>query len=408
MYSSTQFLFDNQCSGRSGFSLKKNSYPRKLWVSQLRSLFLAGAESTPVQDNEGNLYFGCHDGCFYSFDKDGSFRWMFHVGKKIYSSPIVYRNSVIVSSGDGYLLSFGFDGTLIWKFNTTIGYRSYKRMTYRKLKLFFKTLMENGINNNFSFTYKNWDCFSWSSPKVIENVVFITGYGKGLVAVDADTGEEIWSRHLGSPDNILAGCAITKNKEIIALSQQRKIFKFSLSGDLIWTSKFNFCGDNWSTPSIDINTGNIYVSSSFAERRACIYCFDDTGKNVWEQKVNAAIRGSIGISYKKYVIALLFNGEIIFLDKGTGKIIFSKNISETPVRALWTSCCIDRNGNILCSIKNSFTTGSVLCLDDEGNKIWEIADIPKVLSTPIIDKDSRIYFGTSRGEICCYELVEKE
>ena len=49
-----------------------------------------------IFDSEGNLYFGCHDGAFYSLGPSGKLRWCSLTGQKIYSSPSIFMAKALV------------------------------------------------------------------------------------------------------------------------------------------------------------------------------------------------------------------------------------------------------------------------------------------------------------------------
>ena len=112
---SVTFLFDKSRSGRLRFGKGKMGPFELVWRCRLPSYPPRAPESTPAFDDEGNLYFGSHDCCFYSVDRDGKLRWMYKVGnQKVYSSPAISEGKVVVASGDGRLFCFALDGQLQW------------------------------------------------------------------------------------------------------------------------------------------------------------------------------------------------------------------------------------------------------------------------------------------------------
>src|SRR5690625_1271828 len=120
---SNTFLFDKYHSGRMRYNLGDEK-PHLLWSYNIPSFPVKGPESTPVFDEKKNIYFGCHDGCFYSLTNNGRYRWHFKTDKKIYSSPLLVGQNVIVSNGDGYLFCFDKDsGKLIWNYDIAVEYR---------------------------------------------------------------------------------------------------------------------------------------------------------------------------------------------------------------------------------------------------------------------------------------------
>jgi outer membrane protein assembly factor BamB len=247
-----------------------------------------------------------------------------------------------------------------------------------------------------------WDVRSWSSPNISKDVLYITGYGLGLHAVNIESGTSNWVYDLGSPRFHLTGVAIDKEDNIIVCSQQKNIHCLDQGGALMWKTSIKSGYDIWGNPTIDPDTGNIYISASYREKDAFIYCIEKKGQIIWQIHINGAIRGSATISRENYIVICCFNGYIYFIDKHTGKIIYNKKFSDAQ-RALWTSASIDSKGNILFTTKDSSKEGSLICLDKEGNLIWHHKQIGKSLSTPVLDSTGRVYVGTWNGEFICLQ-----
>jgi outer membrane protein assembly factor BamB len=76
----------------------------------VRWTFTAADEirSTPAVDPDGNVYFGCSSGRFYSLDASGAQRWAVDLGADVRSSPAVGRDGTIyVGTEDGRLHAIG-------------------------------------------------------------------------------------------------------------------------------------------------------------------------------------------------------------------------------------------------------------------------------------------------------------
>jgi len=83
--------------------------------------FLAGGKiySSPVLDFDGNLYFGCNDSKLYALSSTGNEIWTYTTGDSILSSPAIASEGVVFfGSNDGYVYALRLDGTLCWKYNT--------------------------------------------------------------------------------------------------------------------------------------------------------------------------------------------------------------------------------------------------------------------------------------------------
>lgn len=397
MVPSNQFLFDKYNTARSPLYVDTSERPQILWESSLRSLLKAGPESTPAFDMSGNMYFGSHDGCFYSYDKNGDHRWMFNAGAQIYSSPIINNERVLVAPSNGYLLCFSLNGQLLWIYDISEENRSFKVRLKNNFSNYLSTLTKFGLS---SYQFKLWNRMSWASPKIIDNTVYITGCGKGLHAVDIITGKRLWVREMEKPNHHLAGIAIGLHGDIIAVAQKRWVYSLTTENEVRWKKRLHNNWDNWSTPSVDPETGNIFIASSNGEKKSILYCFSKAGEIKWSTILDGAIRGSVAISYDSYVALVTLSGYLYFIDKNQGDVMKKSQISQSN-RALWTTPIIDKKGNILFTVKESTNEGSLICFKRDGNLAWKLDGIGKTLSVPVIDKEGRIYIGSWRGSMIC-------
>ena len=372
--------------------------PTLRWKFDLPSYPKHAPESTPVFDKYFNIYFGAHDFCIYSLNSEGQLRWMFKTGEKVYSSPtILDENKVCIASGDGNFFCFGLDGNLLWVYNIS-NYKIDKKPFYiRNLQKLLSS------TQNYSHAKKsNMKVKCWSSPNInSDGIVYITGFGLGLHAIDATNGKKMWGFDLGCPRNHLSGVAINENDEIFVASQQRNLYCLKKGGSVKWhtDSKLNY--DAWGNPSIDYENKTVYFPLSFKEEKSEIQAFDYEGNLKWKRSIDGAIRGSVAISYKEYVLVCSFNGKMYFLDKENGVVLESIQLSNTQ-RALWTTPAIDKDGNIFVTTKDSPYTGSLYCISENARIIWRYKT-GKTLSTPVIDQFGRVYIGTWNGEFLCLE-----
>lgn len=394
---SIKYLFDKYCTGRLNYSIGTKKTPQLLWKFETRAYPVAGVESTPCFDHKGNIYFGSHDGCIYSVNPVGELRWMFKTNNKVYSSPYFFDNQyVLVGCGDGFLRNFNLDGRLFWSYDISQGYRSLRNpgvFAERVINKYFTHIMNARLL---------WNTYCWSSPNVDEDIVYITGYGTGLHAIHIPSGKLVWKFALqGTLKHHLAGVSIDNAGNIYTCSQQGHIYCIKRSGEMLWTAKLQKGYDTWGSPSIDPESGLVYVNASRNESHTIMYCFKPNGKLLWKRSIETAVRGSAAISYENYIVFCGFNGHVYFLDKRQGSVIYNNKLSSAE-RALWTTPSIDPSGRILFTSKDSNMEGSIICLGKNGDEIWRIKDFGKSLSTPVVDREGYLYAGSWKGNLSCY------
>lgn len=391
---STTYMFDKMRTGRLLYAKGKLIKPKLIWKTRLPNEIPHSAESSAVFDKKGNMYFGCHDGNFYSLNSQGELRWSLKTSLKIYSSPIIIpnTNTLCFAGGDGICYCLNFDGQLIW--STKIGLIDrnwWEQKVYKYYQKEYPALHE--VNR---FPTVN----SWSSPNILsDGSICITGYTLGLTVMNPATGEIKWRKKLGIPKYHLAGVAITNKDEIVAVSQQKKVSKFDKNGNKQWSAKLKGGYNAWGNPSIDIEHQQIYVSVSKREHASVIYALSLDGQTIWQTKLDEATRGTVAISYEDYVVVCGFKGQMYFLHKKTGEVL--RRIKVTSGK-MWTSASIDPNGFIFVSVIDSseMATGRVCCYDKTGQFVWDF-EMGKGHSVPIFDTQQRLYFGSWSGEYFC-------
>jgi outer membrane protein assembly factor BamB len=314
------FLFDKSRHGRQKFASLDNS-PSVFWKTDLRTNPVYGAESTTVIDTDGNLYFGSHSGNFYSLDKNGKIRWSFSTSEKIYASPIIIKERVLVAGGDGFLYCFGFDGELKWKFD--LGKQGGKMSKKKKIENLLHMPFTYDFNKKRNIIYR-----CWSSPNLIDDKIYITAYGVGFYCIDID-GKEVWSFDLGFPRYQLSGVAINKDNLIFLSSRSGKIFSFKPDGSLRWERLIRKNWEPWGNPVVCDITDRVYFFFSKKEKHGLVYCTDISGNKMWETEIGS-IRGSCCVSWDgTSIFCCDLDGWIYRIKAQTGEIENRKKITNT-------------------------------------------------------------------------------
>lgn len=384
------FLFDKSRHGRQSFK-STDSQPKVKWKTDLRTNPPYGAESTAVIDEDGNLYFGSHSGNFYSLSKIGEIRWVFTTKEKIYSSPLLKNDSVIFAGGDGFLYCFSLSGDIKWKFD----------LAKQAGKMFRKKTLERWLHIPFTYDFekkKNITFKCWSSPNIIDDKIYISGYGKGLYCIDLE-GREIWSHDLGFPRYQLSGVAINEQNTIFLGSRSGKSYAFTPDGKKLWEIGVRKNWEPWGNPVVCNLKQRVYFFFSKRESSGVIVCTDFAGNQVWELGIGS-IRGSCCVSHDgESIFCCDLDGFLYRIDTNSGKIL-KKNKITTTKRGLWITPSLDSAGDILLSTKDSPNKGRVIKFDRSLNIIWEFST-NKVLSVPIVLKSGEILFGSWDGYYYC-------
>jgi outer membrane protein assembly factor BamB len=392
------FLFDSERTGRIPSPTVFTKKPQQEWKFFFKQDPIRCAESTPVFDCDGNLYFGSHNGSIYSLDTNGKIRWQFITELKVYSSPLILNNKLFIAVNMSTLLCLSLEGELIWKYE---GYRNFAKQSK------FKRLLINA-KNYFCYDYefkKFMKINSWISPNSFEeNKVVFVSYGEGVVVLNADTGAVIWKNSLGTPSYHLAGVAVTRKNDqsyIAAIGQNSGLHLFDQDGKLIWKTKAFSKSNAWANPSIDKEEACIYHTESYYNKKSILYKTSLEGKLIWKKEFSCGCRATVGITNSNWVAFLGLEGVVYGLEKQTGNQLFATKIASAD-RGLWTSPAIQADHSLLINTKKSVQDGSLVCIEPNGRIRWEI-EYAKALSVPTIDSKGNLYSATWAGDFYKYK-----
>ena len=387
------FLFDAQRSGRSPHAVGNLPEPEVCWQTWLRAYPASGAESSASFDAAGNLYFGSHNGTFYSLSPFGEIRWVALSTAKIYGSPLVLADQVIYTSGDGFCHSFTLDGELRWRIDLIPDIRkeSTKKRVLRELRELPDTL---DLRRKYLVTTK-----SWASPvQVGPETVIVTGYGAAVHALDLDGGVR-WKFDLPGSVYTLSGACADREGNVYATSFSVHGFCIDFNGNEKWRVRLPRGYRNWGSPSFDVQRNQVLFPMSRGENKAKIFAVSG-GAIRWKTTIPGGVRGSVVFADDSYLVAGL-DGNLRWLEPNSGRITRTVRLSKAE-RGLWTTPAITTNGRILITTKQSNTKGTLVCLEPDGEKRWEV-EIGKALSVPVIDAAGRVYVGSWDGNYRCFQ-----
>ncbi|MDD1767468.1 MAG: PQQ-binding-like beta-propeller repeat protein [Methanomassiliicoccales archaeon] len=224
------------------------------------------------------------NGVVYAFNaENGMPQWDAAIGSSangVTSSPILYRNQIIVGGGDGKLYSFAENGSVLWstQLSSSIYFSSpsardgviYIGSEEGKLH----AVAANGTGEIWNLTVGGK---VRSAPLLLEDEVVVTySTYEGIVAVDggvvaaAYDGEEIWRVDV----NATSSSAAETDSGII-VSSRDGLTMVSLSGQVQW--KTDLGAPITGSPSVANDT--IYAVT--AEEQSRLVAVDLTGAVVW-------------------------------------------------------------------------------------------------------------------------------
>lgn len=172
---------------------------------------------------------------------DGSVKWRFATGGKVYSTPMMQKNRLVVASSDGTIYCLNkHDGTLRWKVETKkpivasplidgkVVYIGSSEGKFRALSL---------KDGSEKWSFDGIKGFVESVPIADKHTVYVGSWGSTLYAFDKKTGQLTWTWTNGKSRNFspAAGTPLFSNGRIFLQTPDRTVTAIDAkTGKEVW------------------------------------------------------------------------------------------------------------------------------------------------------------------------------
>jgi outer membrane protein assembly factor BamB len=276
--------------------------PNNVGNLALKWTFATGGSvvSSPAVVN-GVVYIGSNDHNVYALNvHTGRKLWSYATGAEIYSSPVAVNGIVYVGSNDGNLYALmAATGKRLWSYYTGGG-ESIPAVLNGVV--YVGSAKESG-DNVFALNARTGDLiwsfaarFSvYSSPTVVDGVLYIMSLDYRLYALDASTGAELW---YFSTEGYAYASPMVANGVVYLDGIPGSVFAVNAkTGTLLWQF---VAGGTWGEFSPAVADGVVYVASD----GGYAYALDGlTGTELWSYSP---------ISFVSLAAPLLANGIMYF------------------------------------------------------------------------------------------------
>lgn len=334
--SANGFMGDARHTGRSEHRGPKNA-PSLAWTYQTGARVFA----SPVVGHDGTIYVGSLDGQFVALNADGTLKWRYAAGQKIYPSALVVGTSVIFGTHQQELVSLSLRGQPRWK------------LPLRDVVDASATLGPDG------------------RIYVVAN---------GAYAVDL-LGRLHW--HKPTADHVRTAPVIHPLRLIIIGTTEGSLIAMRPDGALAWQTQLG--GAIEGAASID-DDGWIYTGTGRGE----VIQLDETGVVSWRFQTGDEVRATPAIARDGTIIVGSYDGRVYAIAPN-GRLKW-KVATGGRVRA---SARIDAEGRIYVGSQDNF----LYCIDPTGSVLWRHNVGQDVDSTVDISADGTLYFGSDDGGI---------
>lgn len=238
-------------------------------------------QSKPALD--GNLVIvPCTDRNVYAIDKEsGTQTWVYNGEYAFIAQPVVVGDKVIVSAQDHHILVLnGATGEELYRVETTGMVLAPPLYDPETDSVFVGSLGRQMISFTLATGEVNWTYGTddlatiWATPIILDEQLIFTDKNGKIIALNPETGEELWQNHAGG--TVIAGATLVDDKGFLVAREDGTMSYYSSElqgGD--WT--VTVPGNIYSKPIVDGD--QIFVPVVKAD--AFIYTYSITGVPGW-------------------------------------------------------------------------------------------------------------------------------
>jgi outer membrane protein assembly factor BamB len=332
--SANGFMGDAAHTGRSE-NRGPSTMPTARWTYKTGARVFA----SPVAGHDGTIYVGSLDGQFVALRPDGSLKWRYSAGQKIYPSALVAGTSIIFGTHQRELVSLSLQGQPRWKLPLD-------------------------------------DVVDASATLGPNGEIYVVA--DGAYAVDL-LGRLHW--HRPTADHVRTAPVIHPARLIIIGTTEGTLIALRPDGAVAWEVALG--GALEGAASVD-DEGRIYVGAGNGE----IIQVDQEGTVRWRFKTGDEVRATPAIARDGTVIVGSYDGNVYAISP-SGALRW-KVATGARVRA---SARIDADGRIYVGSQDNF----LYCVDPNGLVLWRYNVGQDVDSTVEIGSDGTLYFGSDDG-----------
>jgi outer membrane protein assembly factor BamB len=219
--------------------------------------------------------------------------------------------------------------------------------------------------------------------------LIVGGYDKKLYSLNPQTGQSNW-QFIEARNRWIGGALVVDNM-IYAPNADYNLYALNLRGELQWTFKAD--ESIWGTPVSDGK--NIY----FGTLGRKVYAVNaQTGKLVWEQKMDGAVLGSPATGTDNTIYVGSYGGTLYALSTADGGVRWSEKVSSW----IWTGPMLDDTTLYFGDGKGILYAHPV----DGTGQPWNQPLNGAIVGTPLINGDN-IIIGTEAGNLYFIDLASK-
>lgn len=299
----------------------ENNFPLNLKLSHIISLDSKIFGSPVIKDNK--IVLGAENGNVYCFKPDGTVLWIYETDNAIESPALIVKNMVYVGnlSGTVYALDL-FTGEKHWKYQTDnqiMGSPNYFFVNDDQYYIIFGSYdfflyCVDGVSGVKIWKYEAND-FINVTPAIFNNYAVFGGCDGNLHVVDILSGKK--HNKVTIATYVASSVAIIDNKAIVG-DYDGKVNCVNIeTGEILW----QFENPERQLPFIS-SAAVFNDKAVIGSRDKNIYCIDiNTGELIWQRNTGSRIESSPLIG-NNAVLTTNMRGDILLISMLTGNVVW--------------------------------------------------------------------------------------
>ena len=283
-----KFGYDLQNTGQSPYL-----GPQTATIKWTYTISIEDPAGQPAIGSDGTIYIECIDRHLYALNPDGTPKWNFTAGDRLYGSPAIGKDGTIyIGSTDKNLYAINPDGTLKWTYTTDssisessatiapdgtiyIGTTGYQKNTLHAIS-------DDGTQGTTKWTFNAGQLYS--TPAVgTDGTIYIGSLDKNLYALNPD-GTLKWTYTTGGKMQRTSP-SIGTDGTIYIGNADNNLYAINPDGTLKWTYTFG----SYIYSSVAIGSdGTIYTGNNDKK----VYAINPDGTLKWDFTTENMIRST--------------------------------------------------------------------------------------------------------------------
>ncbi len=270
-----------------------------------------------------------------TFLNNGNYKKLSKISNSnINESILVYENNLFFSDYKGNIGVFSLNqNQLIFKFN-------FYKKKFKKTKKIIQLILHNGsliATDNFGYIYsidfknkklnwaKNYLVPIRSNLKIINQILFLSDEKNKIILINVKDGkliDEFYTQPSKAVSKFMSNIAIDNNNNLLFLSTNGTLYSLNLLNQ----KKINWI-QNFKTESEIVFKGNpvtVFDDKIMVSTKKSISLINVNGVRLWDLNIESNIQPIIS---GNTIFTVNKDNFLIFINKDTGKVIYSKNIN---------------------------------------------------------------------------------